>query len=109
MNHQQTLITVLGLMAALSSVPARAADDTETYAHASRHTEETVDARGASQPTQSQADQRRVESRPSYKLSLEQMDKVNAGAINPFWSFMFDICPDCVVNLIMEHGLNIYE
>ncbi len=44
-----------------------------------------------------------------YELSLEEMDKVSAGAIAPFYSWLFDVCPDCVASLILDYGVNIYE
>lgn len=112
MKRQQKLITSLSLIVALGSlspVVVVAADAGRTSDGVRSQPQLAADAGRTSDGVRSQPDQRQLQSRTSYKLSLEQMDKVSAGGIKPIYSFLFSICPDCVVSLIMDHGVNIYE
>jgi hypothetical protein len=111
MKRQQKFITTLSLIVALSGLaPVVAAEPGGTADDARRQPQVAANAGRTSDGVRSQPDQRQSESRTSYKLSLEQMDKVSAGAaIQPFYSWLFNICPDCVVSLIVDQGVNIYE
>lgn len=104
------LISTLGVIVTLSAVPSLAtAEDITAGSEATRVSPIGADSRGIPGDEAKQAQSQAPVARERYQLSLEEMDNVSAGAIAPFYSWLFDVCPDCVVSLIMDYGVNIYE
>jgi hypothetical protein len=108
MQQQQKFITTLGLIVSLSGLPCVVAA-AEGAAEREATGVSAVVTHSAAGDESTPAQSRPPVTSPSYKLSLDEMDRVSAGAIKPFYSWLFNVCPDCVVSLIMDHGVNIYE
>ena len=106
----QQVISALGLIATLSAACSSAmAADAATQGDATHVSPIVQDAAGVQLDEARHAQGQAPISRERFQLSLEEMDAVSAGAISPFYSWLFDVCPDCVVSLILDYGVNIYE
>jgi hypothetical protein len=105
----QKLISTFGLMVALSAGSSFATAADTAGGEAARVAPLVQDTASIGGDEASQAPSAAPAPAARYELSLEEMDNVSAGAISPFYSWLFDVCPDCVVSLIMDYGVNIYE